>query len=109
MVVFAVLGVFEGMVVMTRHIDFAAENRFYQRMFFGGVVELLHAIHVAMVGDGQAGHAEFLRPLEELFDVGKPVEDGVLGVDVEMYERHGICKDTQKHPRLKAVFNLSLQ
>ena len=88
MVVFTVLRVFERVVVMPRHIDLAAENRFYQRMLFGGVVELLHTVHVAMVGDGQAGHAEFLRPLEELFNIGKPVEDGVLGVDVEMYERH---------------------
>ena len=56
------------------------------RMLLGHVVELLHAVHVAVVGDGQTRHAQLLGPLEKLFDVGKPVEHGILRMDVKVYE-----------------------
>ena len=81
-----VLRVFELVVVMSGYVHFAAENGLYPRMLLGHVVELLHAVHVAVVGDGETRHAQLLGPLEKLFDVGKPVEHGILRMDVKVYE-----------------------
>ena len=77
--------------------DLAAEDRLHVRVLLRHVGEVLDAAHVAVVGDGQARHAQLLRPAEELLDVAHPVEDGVLGMDVKMYEGHG-CTNKNKTP-----------
>ena len=55
---------------------------------FGGVVELDHAEHRAVVGDGQRGHVHLFDAFDQLLDVREAVEQGVFGVDVEVDEGH---------------------
>ena len=98
MVVLLVVVVLEVVVIVLRDIDLAAEDRLHVRMLLRHVGEVLDAVHIAVVGDGQARHFQLLRPAEELLDVAHPVEDGVLGMDVQMYEGHG-CTNINKNPR----------
>ena len=95
---FLVVVVLEVVVVVLRHVDLAAEDRLHVRVLLGNVAEVLDTVHVAVVRDGQAGHAEFLRTAEELLDIAHSVEDGVLRMDVQMYEGHG-CTNINKNPR----------
>jgi hypothetical protein len=55
----------------------------------GILEEFLYAVHVAVVGYRQGGHAHFLRPLEQGVDRRETVKYRVLGMDVKMYESHG--------------------
>ena len=50
----------------------------------GGVVELDHTEHGAVVGDGDARHAHCVGAFDQFVDVAESVEQGVFGVDVEM-------------------------
>jgi hypothetical protein len=52
-----------------------------------GLVVLHRAVHDAVVGEPQRRLAEGRSALGEGIDATGPVEDGVLGVDVEMGER----------------------
>ena len=55
----------------------------------GGVVEGHRGEHVAVVGDGHGLHAHAGRLLHELVDVAGPVQQAVLGVEVQVDElRH---------------------
>ena len=54
----------------------------------GGVVERPGRVHVAVVGDGQAVHAELLDVRDEIGDPAGPVEQRVFAVGVEMDEGH---------------------
>ncbi len=56
----------------------------------GGVVELDHPEHGAVVGDGEAGHAHVAGALNQLVDIAEPIKQRVFGVDVKMYKRHGL-------------------
>ena len=93
-VVALVLRILQAVVVVPRDIHLAADDglhyevavRILVALVVGILEELLHAVHVAVVGDGQGGHAEFPGALEELPDVGESVKDGILGMDVEVYE-----------------------
>ena len=100
-VVFLVVVVLEAVVVVLRDVDLAAEDGLDVRVLLGHVAEVLDAVHVAVVRDGEARHAELLRAPEELLDVAHPVEDGVLGVDVKVYEGHDSTK-INKNPRPSA-------
>ena len=88
MIVFAVLGVFDTVVVPLGHINLTADNGFYAGMFFGIFEELLHPVHIAVVGDGQAGHTHLLGAVEEMLDGTLPIENRVLRVNVQVYECH---------------------
>ena len=63
-------------------VNLAADDGFYARMLLGVLEELLDAVHVAMVRDGQAGHAQLFRALEKIVDGRLTVQDGILGVNV---------------------------
>ena len=54
----------------------------------GSMIELDHAEHGAMVGDGQGGHVHLLGALDQLLDVREAVQQGVFGVDVQVGEGH---------------------
>ena len=54
----------------------------------GLLVERPGRVHVAVVGDGQAVHAELLDVRDQLGNPVGPVEQGVFAVGVEMDERH---------------------
>ena len=43
-----------------------------------------------MVGDRQGGHLEFLRARDQLVDAVGAVEQGVLGMRVQVNEGHGV-------------------
>ena len=74
-IVFAVLGVFDAVVVALRHINLTADDGFDGGMFFGKFKKLLHPVHVAVVGDGEAGHAHLLGAVEQMLDGTLPIED----------------------------------
>lgn len=65
-----------------RHADLAAQDRL-QPFVAAGVVEVDRAEHVAVVGQGQRRHPELRGLLDQLVDVAGPVEQAVLGVEVE--------------------------
>ena len=92
MVVLPVGLVLEPVVIVTGHIDFASEYGLDGRMLPGHVEEVLDAVHVAVIGDCEPGHAEFFCAEEELVYVAHPVENRILSVDVKMYEGHRKAK-----------------
>ena len=93
-IVAAVVVVLEVMVVMPRHIHFAADDRLDDGLLVrvevalvvGKLEELLHAVHVAVVGDGQGRHVQLAGAGEQFLNIGKTVENRVLRVDVKVYE-----------------------
>ena len=52
----------------------------------GCLVELDDAVHHAVVGDGQAVHAQLFGPCHQLRDAAHAVEQAVFGVDMEVGE-----------------------
>ncbi len=42
-----------------------------------------------MIGEGHGGHAQFSRPFDEVADAAGTVEQGEVGVDVEVDEGVG--------------------
>ena len=87
-VVLAVVVVLEGVVVVLRDIDLAADDRLDPGMLRRILEELLDAEHVAVVRDGKAGHAELFGAVEQVLDRRLSVEDGVLGMYVQVDESH---------------------
>ena len=80
------LGVFDDL-----RPSFQGRNALFQRLYLvlglsvllvDIVIELLHAEHVAMVGQGQAPHAVGHCLVDQALYAGLPVEDGVLTVNV---------------------------
>ena len=51
-----------------------------------GVDEVHRAKNISVVGHGDGGHAEFFHALAELFDVAGAVEQGVIGMEVQVNE-----------------------
>ena len=94
------LGVEGGVVQLAvvpgpgRHVHFATQDRLHRQVAVGvggllaGVHQLHHAEHVAVVGDGHRTHARGPALLYQVGDAGEAVEQGVLGVQVEMGEGH---------------------
>ena len=59
------------------------------------LVRRIHEMHraenVAVIGHGHGGHAEFLHALAELFDVTSAIEQGIVGVQMQVNELgHGV-------------------
>ena len=78
-------------VVVRRDVHLAADDGLHVRVFLGVLEEFLHAVHVAVVRDGEGGLAVFVRLLEELRDGGGAIKDGVLCMDVQVYESHVVA------------------
>jgi hypothetical protein len=76
------------MVIVPGNVHLTADDGLYVRMLLGVLEELLYAIHVAVVRNGQGRHSQLIGPVEEVFYGGLSVQDGVLGVDVKMHETH---------------------
>ncbi len=87
-IVLAMLVVLEVVIVVLRHIDLAAYDRLYGGELRRHVFEVLDTVHVAMIRYGKAGHAKLLGTGEQFLYITHPVEDGVLCMDVQVYERH---------------------
>ena len=94
MVVCPMVGVLELMVVVPRDVHLAADDGLdlvatvFVLVLSGHLEELLHAVHITVVRDGDRGHIQLYGALEKLPHIGESVEDGVLGVDVKMDEGH---------------------
>ncbi len=71
------------LMVAGGHIDFTADNGFYSSLF-GCPVKLDNPIKDAVVGNGQAIHAEFFSPGNQSGYIAHTVQQAVLGMDVEM-------------------------
>ena len=90
MVVFAVRVVLELVVIVLGYVDLAADDGLDGRVLLGEFVELLDAVHVAVVRNGKAGHPHLFGAVEKVLDRGLAVKDGVLRMDVQVDERHGL-------------------
>ena len=55
------------------------------------LAQLRHARHHAVVGDGHGRHAEVGCALDHVVDVRMPVEQGILGMVVQVDECHILC------------------
>ena len=84
---FLTAGVFET-VAAAGHVHLAAHYRLYRRVFACHLQELLHAVHIAVVGDGQGGLSVGFSGIEQLGDGAETVQDRVLRVDVKVNETH---------------------
>ena len=76
------------------HIDLAAQDGLHRPVatavlrLLARIVELHHAEHVAVVRDGNCGHAGGLALLDQVRDAGQAVQERVLGVQVQVREAH---------------------
>ena len=74
------------------HVKLATDERL-DAGSFGGLVESDGTEQVTVIGEGQGGHAEFGGSLHQTVDPASPVEQGVVGVNVEVDKarigRHG--------------------
>src|ERR1035437_3049986 len=90
--VIVAVGVAAGFVALLRNVDLAADDRAHA-FALGGVVELDGAEQVAVVGHGDGGHLLLDDRIHELADFTSSIEEGVIGVAVQMDERvfrHGL-------------------
>ena len=74
-----------AMVVLFADVQFAADD-WLDSVLMGGIDEMHGAENVAVIGHRDCGHAEFLHALAELFDVTSAVQQGVVGVQVQVNE-----------------------
>ena len=79
-------------VVPHRHVRLAPDDRLHRRMLLRVLEELLHSVHVPMVRDRQPGHPELLGAVEQVVDGRLAVQDGILGMYVQMVLRSWITK-----------------
>jgi len=78
-------------VIFLADIQFAADDRLYA-MLVSRIHEVHRAKNVAVVGHRHRGHAQFLHALAEFFDVTGAVQQGIVGVQVQVDELgHGVC------------------
>ena len=79
------------LLVMKRaggHIDLAADNRLDAGLS-AGFIESHSSVHDAMIRHGKSGHVQLFRALSNLVDAAGTVEQGILGMDMEMDEAYG--------------------
>ena len=69
-----------------RHVELGADDGL-DALLPAFLVEREGAEHVAVVGEGEARHAELLRPADERVDGGGAVEEGEIGMAVQVHER----------------------
>ena len=111
MIVFLVVVILELVVIVSGHIDLTADYRLDYEIAFGILValvigvleELLHAVHIAVVGDGDRRHTQLTRTLEQLGDIRESIQDGILGMNVKMGERHRCKYKKEKEDSLQTT------
>ena len=79
------VGIGAGLVALLGDVDLAADDG-VDAGGLGGVIELDGAEEIAVVGHGDGGHFLLDRDLHELVDIAGAVEQGVVGVAVEVDE-----------------------
>jgi len=55
----------------------------------GGIVELDHPVHGAVIGDCHRRHAQVFYPLDEPANIAEAIQQGILRMDVEVNKGHG--------------------
>ena len=71
-----------------RHVGFATDDRFDARLF-RFLIKFDRAVEIAMIGDGDGRHPEFLRLFHQLPHPHRAIEEGVFGVKMEVDEGIG--------------------
>ncbi len=69
------------------HVSLQPDNRFYPGLF-GGMEELDHPEHGAMIGDGNRVHVHLFRPGNQLLDVAEAVQERIFGVNMKVGKGH---------------------
>ena len=83
-------GALDVVIVFFADVEFAADDGL-DAVFVGGVDEMHGAEDISVVGHGDGGHAEFFHALAEFFHVAGAVEQGVIGMQMQMDELgHGM-------------------
>jgi hypothetical protein len=80
-----------GLLALAEGLDVAlplGEDRRLLAVRGAGEVEVRYAVHVAMVGEGDGGHAALHRALDHVVDAGRGVEQREVRVVMEMDEGH---------------------
>ena len=67
------------------------------------VAQLRHARHDAVVGDSHRRHVEIGGATNHVLHVGQAVEQGIFGVIVQMYERHGYASNRLRGMRAECI------
>ena len=69
--------------VVVDHVGLEAHDRLHV-VLAAGLVELHRPVHDAMVGEAEGRHAELCAARDQPLDLAGAVEQGILGVDVEV-------------------------
>ena len=69
------------------HIKFAPDNGFDALLGSFGY-ELKNPEHIAVIGDGHGRHIVGFSLVNQLLNIGLPIEQGVLGMAMEVRELH---------------------
>ncbi len=92
-----------AVVFLFADVKFAADDGLHA-MLVRRVDEMHRAENVAVIGHGDGGHAEFVHALAELFDVTGAIEQGIIGVQVQVDELgHGSVASLTHWGRRKGV------
>ena len=70
------------------HVDLAADDGL-DPLRLAGLVEVHHAVHHPVVGDGHGRLAQLLHPLYQQGNAAGPVQQGELGMHMQMDKGHG--------------------
>ena len=76
-------------VILLADVKLAPDNRLDAR-FVRGIHKMHCAKNIAVIGHGDRRHAQLLDAFNQFFDVAGAVEQGVIGMQMQVYEfRHG--------------------
>ncbi len=95
-------------VVPHRHVRLASDDRLHRGMLLRELEELLHPVHVPVVRDREPGHPELLGAVEQVVDGRLAVQDGILGMYVQMDEGHGATVLDNKDSTLPRILRKKL-
>ena len=97
------------MVFFFADVEFAADDGLHA-VLVRGIDKVHRAKNVAVIGHGDCGHAEFLHALAEFFDVTSAIEQGIVGVQVQVDELgHGSVASLTQSGQRKGVDGCGIQ
>ena len=83
-----VIALFLHPVISLGNVNLAADDGLDIRMLLGVLEELFDTVHVAMVRDGKGRHTKLFGTVEKVFYGGLSIQNGILGMDVQVNETH---------------------
>jgi hypothetical protein len=79
-----------AMIVLLADVQFAPKNRLHA-VFLGSIEEVHRTINISVIGDRNRFLADARYALNQLFNVARTVQQGVVGVQVQVSKfRHGV-------------------